>query len=313
VRLSEIVRFINSNRKLPDQVDSSEQFAWYKKNGSADVTYDYFEHYDNTGMWWSVGRPINYHPDYQFTDYSTLDYEGVRPLMKKYFSPSVEVSEIVNSMEKKYSLVYENTCVLFYRGNDKNTETKKGGYDEYLGHANRIMKQNPNIVFLIQSDETGFIEFMESRFPNSSFCFKDEIRHMEKCNSSVDLIMSASNYHFSKAYLAITIIMSKCKYVICGSGNCDIWIMLYRGDNKNVIQDPHRAPPGAGCSGEEWLSRYYPHATLPGDPPQQFPNGPPLRHTAPSSAPSAPPPPGRTIVARRPGPVRMLMGGIRRM
>ncbi len=30
--------------------------------------------------------------------------------------------------------------------------------------------------------------------------------------------------------------MSKSKYVICGSGNCSIWIMLYRGNNKNCVQ-----------------------------------------------------------------------------
>jgi hypothetical protein len=48
--------------------------------------------------------------------------------------------------------------------------------------------------------------------------------------------MHHTNAVFSKYYLAITIIMSKCKYVICGSGNCSIWIMLYRGNNKNVCQ-----------------------------------------------------------------------------
>jgi hypothetical protein len=31
--------------------------------------------------------------------------------------------------------------------------------------------------------------------------------------------------------------MSKCKYIICGSGNCSEWVMLYGGNNKNVIQN----------------------------------------------------------------------------
>lgn len=31
--------------------------------------------------------------------------------------------------------------------------------------------------------------------------------------------------------------MSRCKYVICGSGNCDMWIMFYRGNSENVIQN----------------------------------------------------------------------------
>jgi len=78
------------------------------------------------------------------------------------------------------------------------------------------------LVFLIQSDETEFIEFITNMFPNNSFYFKDEIRHMKKCSSTVDIKMSSQNYEFSKKYLAITIIMSKCNYIICGSGNCDI-------------------------------------------------------------------------------------------
>lgn len=105
-----------------------------------------------------------------------------------------------------------------------------------MNYANQILEKNPNIVFLIQSDETEFIEFMTKSFPSNSIYFKDEIRHMEKCNSTVDIKMKSQNYEYSKKYLAITIIMSKCKYIICGSGNCDIWIMLYRGNNNNVIQ-----------------------------------------------------------------------------
>jgi len=48
--------------------------------------------------------------------------------------------------------------------------------------------------------------------------------------------MSSTNSEFSKLYLDITVIMSKCKYTICNSGNCSIWIMFYSGHNKNVIQ-----------------------------------------------------------------------------
>ena len=235
VKLCNLVTFINSNQKVPDSVDSSQQFEWYKNdtNRDKDITLDYFQHYDDIDV--PIIHPINYHRDHQFINYNDLDYERTTPLIKKYFSPSVEINEIMIHIEQKYRLMYENICLLYYRGNDKNTEIKKCGYDEYLNYANQILDQNPNIVFLIQSDETEFIECMTSAFPNS-FYFKDEIRHMEKCDSTVDIKMKSQNYEFSKKYLAITMIMSKCKYIICGSGNCDIWIMLYRGNNKNVIQ-----------------------------------------------------------------------------
>tara|TARA_E500000331_G_C17241489_1_gene707179 strand:- start:464 stop:1261 length:798 start_codon:yes stop_codon:yes gene_type:complete len=236
VKLYEIVKFINSNKKTPDNVDSSQQFEWYKNNNDNDITYEYFEHYNNIQNI-EIKYPINYHWRYQFVNYSKLDYNIIIPLIKKYFSPSKNIQDIINNIEKKYNLVYENICTLFYRGNDKNRETKICGYDAYFKYANEIIKNNPNILFLIQSDETEFIEFMTEKFPNNSFYFKDEIRHMKKCDDTVDIKMKDTNKEFSKYYLAITIIMSKCKYIICGSGNCSIWIMFYRENCKNVIQN----------------------------------------------------------------------------
>ena len=231
VKLTNIVDFINANKKIPDSVDSSEQFSMYRNDINKDITFDYFEHYDN--IRYTITYPINYFCEDQFINYSNLDYKCLTPLIKKYFYPSIEINKNIDDIEKKYNLIYENICVLFYRGNDKNRETKKCGYEEYLNYANQILEKNSKIVFLIQSDET---EFMTIIFPNNSFYFKDEIRHINKCNDTVDIKMGFDNYEFSKKYLAITIIMSKCKYIICGSGNCDIWIMLYRGNN-NVIQN----------------------------------------------------------------------------
>ena len=238
VKLTKIVEYINSNKRLPNHVDSSKQFSWYKNsdNKKKDITFDYFKHYINIPNI-NITYPIDYHWDHQFINYSNIDYNSITPLIKKYFSPSAEINKIINNIEKKYNLLYENICVLFYRGNDKNRETTICSYDEYLIYVNQLLKKNQKLVFLVQSDETEFIEFMTNKFPNNSFYFNDEIRHMKKCNDTVDLKMRSQIYEFSKKYLAITIIMSKCKYIICGSGNCSHWIMFYRENNKNVIQN----------------------------------------------------------------------------
>jgi len=234
VKLNEIVNYINWNQQIPNYVDSSNQFNFYKKDThDIDITYEYFEHYNNIQN--DIYYPINYHEHYEVSNFSNLDYNHIIPLVKKYFSPSNLINSIINKIEKKYNLSYENICVLFYRGNDKITETKLSTYDDYVHFANSIMTHNPNIIFLIQSDETEFIDFFIQRYPNS-FYFKDEIRHMNKCNDTVDKVMKEKNYEFSKYYLAITIIMSKCKYIICGSGNCSIWIMFYRENNNNICQ-----------------------------------------------------------------------------
>jgi hypothetical protein len=232
VILHNIVDYINTYKKLPLS-DSSKSFGWYKKE-MRDITHEYFETPNINQDVEDEIKSIDYNENYQFIDYSNLDY-SVTSIVTRYFTPSRQITQIINTIENKYEIDYNNICVLFYRGNDKITETKLCDYNDYLIYANKIMNINPNVVFLIQSDETQFIEFMTMQFSNS-FYFKDEIRHMNKCNSTVDHVMHSTNDVFSKYYLAITIIMSKCKYIICGSGNCSIWIMLYRGNNKNVCQ-----------------------------------------------------------------------------
>ena len=235
LKLNNIVDYINANLKIPDYVDSSAQFGWYKKSNN-DITYDYFEHYNNITTV-NVNYSIDYKQEHQYIAYSNLEYNKILPVVKKYFSPSVEIKNIITNMEKKYNIDYKNICVLFYRGNDKNSETKICSYDEYIAIAKHIMHKCPQIKFLLQSDETGFITQMRSVFPNNSICFNDEIRHMNKCGSTVDMCMNNDNHKYSKYYLAITIIMSKCKYVICGSGNCSMWIMFYRENDNNVYQN----------------------------------------------------------------------------
>ena len=44
VKLSNIVNFINVKKKIPNIVDSSEQFKLYKKDSDMkrDITFDYF-------------------------------------------------------------------------------------------------------------------------------------------------------------------------------------------------------------------------------------------------------------------------------
>lgn len=234
IRLMYIVGYFNSEHKIPDEVDSSEQFSWYK-NENRDITFDYFEHYKNKNDICSC-EFVNYHQLYQFCNYKTLDFTNICPFVRKYFSPSPQILQMIKNIEQKYKIDYSNICVLFYRGNDKITETALSSYDDVIEKARLILNENPNVTFLIQSDETEFIEKMTNTFPKNSFYFDDEIRHIPKQNSTVDVVFKETNYKHSQLFLAITIIMSKCKYIICGTGNCSIWIMFYRENANNVYQ-----------------------------------------------------------------------------
>jgi len=233
VRLHEIVKYYNTNKKLPN-VDSSVQFDWYKTDKNEDITNKYFKDYNEVNIT-EFDSLIDYDENYQYKDFRTLDHASIAPFITKYFSPSDDVNRIIREMEQKYNIDPDNTLVLFYRGNDKSTETILPKYEDYITRANNLISANPNLKILIQSDETEFIDTMTAAFP-TSFYFSDEIRHMKKSNTTVDKVSRNNVLEFSQKYLAITIIMSKCKYIIFGSGNCSIWITLYRKNADNVTQ-----------------------------------------------------------------------------
>jgi hypothetical protein len=241
VILNNLREYYNNNKRIPDSIDCSTVFRWYtpKSLMNTDIRYEYFD--------LSIDIDIPYTGSFefdtnsQFINYKTLDFKAIQPFITKYFSPSKQIKDIVLHIETKYNIDYTTTCVLFYRGNDKITETTLSEYNDTIEKAKEIQAIDPHIRFLIQSDETEYIEKMINEFgtTNTFYC-KDEIRHMTKRNATVDHVFSDKNYEYSKYFLALTIIMSKCKYIISGSnGNCSQWIALYRGNADNFYQYPN--------------------------------------------------------------------------
>jgi hypothetical protein len=230
-RLEKIIEYFNLNKVLPDEVDSSDQFKWYKPMYSTeDITDQYFQKSSLTINY----KPVEFTNRYQYLNYNSFPYQDYIPFIKKYFYPSQEVLRLIKEIEEKYKIDYPNTCVLFYRGNDKATEVTLPSYNSLLDAALQIKQQNPNVQFLVQSDETEFLQKM-LELPNS-FYFKDEIRHIPRQKTTVDHFDINQNLRFSKLFLAITIIMAKSQYVICNTGNCSMWICMYRGHTQNVFQ-----------------------------------------------------------------------------
>jgi len=116
VRLHCIISYYNTNNfELPQTVDSSKSFIKYREPGKeTDVTFEYFEHYDNVDVNICNKSEIDYIENYQYDNYKTLDYHAILPFVKKYFSPSIKIKQIINEIETKYSIdCYDNICCLF--------------------------------------------------------------------------------------------------------------------------------------------------------------------------------------------------------
>ena len=236
VRLAHIIKYFNENKSLPLFVDSLNQYMLYKRYNT-DVTFHYYEHYNSVIEPIDYTHDIDFFEDKQFTFYKDLSFDDLNPFVRKYFSPSVFVRDKIDLITNKYNIDFGSTCALFHRGNDKVTETKICTHEEKIEKAKELMDKYSNIRFMIQSDETDFIEKVKEAFPENSFCCEDEIVHV-KSDPKIHVHMTNRNNIEDSAqnFLAIMIIMSRCKHLITSAGNCDLWISLYRGHTDNLIQ-----------------------------------------------------------------------------
>jgi len=243
IHLQGILKYVNEYGKLPRLVDSTGQFQFYKtpETWTRDIKSDYFES-DSHGVDIMVQAEhpvkVTHQPvEEQYSDYRYLNFAALKPFIQRYFSPATTIRALASAFCVKYQMNLEKTCVLFYRGNDKVTETPLPSYEHYMNIARELLDIHPDLRIWVQSDETEFLNAMKTAFPDNHVIFYDEIRHMP-CNpeTTVDKVFHHQNAEMSKNYLAITYLMSQCKYVVCGSGNCSIWIALLRGNADGMVQ-----------------------------------------------------------------------------
>jgi hypothetical protein len=168
--------------------------------------------------------------------YNSINFKTINPFIEKYFSPSDFINDIINNFILKYKIDFNNTTYVLYRGNDKIRETHIGNYDTYIEKANNIIQEHPSMRFMIQSDESQFIEAFISVFKNSFYI--EEIPSIPKNPYKVihNIIPYNERPLFGGRILASIICGAKCNHIITHSGNCGSWTVLYRGNTTNVKQ-----------------------------------------------------------------------------
>jgi len=239
-RLRRIMDFFNSNKECPTVVDSSRQFEFYKTDPNSDLTpFFYVEDviditYNDNVFFTTLRDAIDHHSD-QFEDYKLINFDGVIPFVKKYFKPSQMVVDSITRYETKYNLDYNNLCSVLYRGNDKCTETNLGSYSEYIDKCREIKDKHPGTKFLVQTDDTLFLQEFISVFSDAIFI--EDIPTISNNSTTVHYQLPIDQrVNAAINFLAATHIVSKSKIVVTHSGNCGLWAVLFRGNSNNVIQ-----------------------------------------------------------------------------
>ena len=236
VRLCTIIKYFNTYKKLPEIVDTRSSFVLYKQYPQDDVVFNFFNYYNNETTIEYKNKIIIDENNFQFTNYKDVKYEIILPFVKKYFSPCENINNLYTDLLNKYEIDFSNCVAVYYRGTDKYIETNLGSFDLYYNEINKIINQHENIKILIQSDSQQFIKYIENKLDNNKLIIINENKTSIK-NIGIHYENSpAENNQDIKYLLATALIISKCKYIICNSGNVSIWIMYFRGNANNVIQ-----------------------------------------------------------------------------
>ena len=187
VALMQIIKYITDNKFSPNYIDMSKIFTTFKNFDNDDISKIFFK--INPMIKINIDSELdNFTKDNQFTNYHFINYTVIKPIINKYFNLSDEIIDIVNTIEKKYKINYNNTCCIFYRGTDKYTETNIPTYDDFYNIVNLKYK---NMNYLLQSDETEFFEYFTKKLSNC-IIFKDEIKIFNRISLRKD--KSITNY-----------------------------------------------------------------------------------------------------------------------
>lgn len=238
VALLEIINHYNKYKGLPDVCDRSEQYAHYKANPRQDLINYYFDQWSMAHIHvpYEGDMPMPYDcMSVQWSPYSKLPFDDWSGIVAKYFSPSQHVANIAYNLKTKYGIDYANTCAIFYRGNDKERETQIAPYADFIKKAKQIKKKNPGIKFLVQPDETEFLEAFSKAFPGSVYF--EETPHIKKQDSAVFYqVPKDQRAEYGARFFAAVICISQCEHLITHSGSCGLWAALYRGHANNIHQ-----------------------------------------------------------------------------
>ena len=241
VKLYEIIDFYKKNNKLPDEVDSSDLFDMYKYDTykydtKTDITLDFFEHSNNVSAVFGSRKKKIINWDEQFYNYKNVDYPAIIPFIKKYFTPSKKIKTIRNNLLVKYNIDVDNCVGLYYRGTDKFNETQLDSFDSYYSKLIEITNTDNNLKILVQTDSAPFLDYINNKNLNNVIVINEN--STSYTNSGIhNEKKQYENYKDIQNLFATFLIISKCKYIICSSGNCSIWMMYYRENAKNVYQN----------------------------------------------------------------------------
>ena len=155
-------------------------------------------------------------------------------IINAYFNDSDFIIKKTNEIELDNKIKVENTIAVYYRTTDKITELAIPKIEDYILEVEKLLKINPDLQIIFQSDSQSATEIFKKEFKNCIIF--DNITRTDSNTGIHFLLEKEKLYEDIITFKCITNILSKCKYLICNISSISSFMVMKRGYTENVLQ-----------------------------------------------------------------------------
>ena len=218
----------------PDVINYSMGFKRFKKDESRDIFPDFYKiDFDKKVK---LFKKVSL-PDENKKQFGLYDFGYYNQVVNKFFNPSYLILERKNFLMQKYNINPTETISVLYRGTDKWTEVRLSHPSNYLAVTKQILEATNAKKVLLQTDQTQVIDYFKNELG-------DMVIHFEETPSTygtdaMNTVMEnegKDTMDWMQWFDSALRCVSECAYVVNHTGNCGLWMNLYRGSVNNVFQ-----------------------------------------------------------------------------
>jgi len=219
---------------VPDKISYAMGFKRFKADPERDIFPDFYKIDPSVPV--QLLKTVTL-PDENKKQFDLYDFEYYNPVVKRFFGPSDVVSERKNQLLNKYRINPSETISVLYRGTDKYTEVRLGSPQAYLQAVQQVLQQTNAKRVLVQTDQTQVLNFFKQELGNMVIHFEETPTTSGK--EAMNTVMENEGndtMDWMQWFDAALRVVSECAFVVNHTGNCGLWMNLYRGNTTNVFQ-----------------------------------------------------------------------------
>jgi hypothetical protein len=219
---------------VPDKINYSMGFKRFKVDKNQDIFLNFYK--TNFDEKIKLFKEVTL-PDENKKQYGLYDFDYYNQIINKFFNPSDLILERKKYLLKKYNINPKETISVLYRGTDKYTEVRLAHPSAYLKVVRQLLDATKFKTVLVQTDQYQVLDYFKSELGNIVVSFEETpTTSGQDAMNTVLENEGKDTMDWMQWFDAALRCVSDCACVVNHTGNCGLWMNLYRGNIKNVFQ-----------------------------------------------------------------------------